>query len=87
MIMIDSMSASNLTDMRTCDGNDAPVKKSWIAIPIVGAAVAVAVVGALFLSAQDGAEPAPYSELPDGIEDATRMAVTVLEGRAVCNTG
>ena len=56
------------------------MKKSWIAIPIVGAAVAVAVVGALFLSAQDGAEPAPYSELPDGIEDATRMAVTVLEG-------
>ena len=55
------------------------MKKSWITLGI-GAAVAVAVVGALFLSAQDGAEPAPYSELPDGIEDATRMAVAVLEG-------
>ena len=55
------------------------MKKSWITLGI-GAAVAVAVVGALFLSAQDGAEPAQYSELPDGIEDATRMAAAVLEG-------
>ena len=54
------------------------MKKSWIAIPIVGVAVAVAAI--LFPYVQDGEDSVPFSALPDGIDDATRMAVAVLEG-------
>ena len=55
------------------------MKKSWI-IPGAVAAVVVVAVASILLSAQDAEEPAPYQELPDGIEDATLMAVAVLEG-------
>ena len=42
--------------------------------------VVVIVVAVLFLYAQDGADQVSNSALPDGIDDATRMAVAVLEG-------
>ena len=51
------------------------LKKPWIIL--LGAGVAVA---ALFLYAQDAAEPTSYPEMPDGIEDATGMDMAVLEG-------
>ena len=54
------------------------MKKPWIMILGVGVVVAVAAV--LLLYAQDGADRVSNSVLPDGIEDATRMAVAVLEG-------
>ena len=37
-------------------------------------------IAALFLYAQDAAEPASYPEMPDEIEDATGMDTAVLEG-------
>ena len=55
------------------------MKKSWI-IPGAVAAVVVVVVASILLSAQDAAEPVRHQELPDGIGDATLMAVAVLEG-------
>ena len=51
------------------------MKKPWIIL--LGTGVAVA---ALFLYAQDVAEPTSYPEMPDGIEDATGMDMVVLEG-------
>ena len=55
------------------------MKKSWI-IPGAVAAVVVVVVASILLSTQDAAEPVRNQDLPDGIGDATRMAVAVLEG-------
>ena len=47
---------------------------------ILGVGAAVAVAAVLLLYVQDVANPVPNSVLPDGIEDATQMAVAVLEG-------
>ena len=46
----------------------------------LGVGATVAVVAMLLLYAQDGVDQVSSSVLPDGIEDATQMAVAVLEG-------
>ena len=46
----------------------------------MGVGATVAVVAVLLLYAQDGTDQVSISVLPDGIEDATQMAVAVLEG-------
>ena len=58
------------------------MKKYWI-VPGIGVAlvavVVVVVMAMMFLYVDDTAEPVQHHELPDGIEDATLMAVAVLE--------